>query len=118
VHSDNISTCRWLSDSVHNAWLSIPGLTNNSAVKFNQIHAESTHSDLKAAGLYNRTNVDKVRCLRGLRSGERNTNFTNSLLNRTQLLMVIEDANRLFPGIATMESYHKGDDVAGWVSGY
>jgi len=37
------------------------------------------------AGLGLRTNEFKFHCKRGLRSGERNTNFTNGSLNRVQI---------------------------------
>lgn len=40
------------------------------------------------AGLALRTNEHKYHAARGLRSGERNTNFTNSVLNRVQIAIV------------------------------
>lgn len=36
---------------------------------------------------------------RGLRSGERNTDLTNTLLNRTQFQMVCDDVYKLYPEV-------------------
>ena len=60
-----------------------------------------------------RHNHGKYHATRGLRSGERNTNFTNSMLNKVQLDMAVDDAELAVPGTGKIQTqYHKGDDVA------
>lgn len=48
------------------------------------------------AGLKKRTSMNAIKLTRGLRSGERNTDLTNTLLNRTQFEMVKQDVQDIF----------------------
>lgn len=76
------------------------------------------------AGLKKRSSVNAVKLTRGLRSGERNTDLTNTLLNRAQFEMVKEDVKDIFKNHLQYDlvdkQMHKGDDIAvftySWIS--
>lgn len=51
-------------------------------IKELSIDWKKSKDDMQWAGIYNRTTEKAVRLTRGLRSGERNTDMSNTLLNR------------------------------------
>lgn len=50
---------------------------------------------------------------KGLLSGQRDTNYINTQLNRTYFMAVQDDIEKLFPDVGKLDyQVHKGDDVA------
>lgn len=100
---DYLTAAKWLSESFHNAWLKnmpTPDLMDEllEKQKIEQqksgnryadidervVNWEMKESSIAWSGLLKRTTKDAIHMKKGLRSGERNTDLTNTLLNRTQ----------------------------------
>lgn len=79
--------------------------------------------DLKDCGLHRRTNDRCHLIKKGLLSGKRSTDFVNSILNKIQTDIVVEDVSILLglPFPIMIDKKHKGDDIEGfltdWTSG-
>lgn len=92
-----LKATRWLAESFHNAWLVNMPLKEdlqdllkeqNKVCKYKQlrelvVNTNETAENIAWSGLMKRTTKDGIHMKRGLRSGERNTDLTNTLLNRT-----------------------------------
>ena len=68
---------------------------------FNQLPMDwnYTPEDLAWGGLTNRTNEGCIKLNKGLCSGERNTDFTNTILNRIQFEAVHQDVQKIFGSV-------------------
>lgn len=91
-----VKACRWLSESFHNAWLrNLPSKDEHMELWGKQNFEEKYHTleeltldwhtrkdEIAWSGLLRRTTDKAIHMKRGLRSGERNTDMTNTLLNR------------------------------------
>lgn len=112
---DYLTAAKWLSESFHNAWLKnmpTPEMMTELIelqkkelkgekcdIEERVVNWETQESSIAWAGLLKRTTKNAIHMKKGLRSGERNTDLTNTLLNRTQFQIVEDDVKNIFKGI-------------------